>query len=99
MIATVDGKTFAFTDDVRVDGEHVYNVTVVYEDAEGNQSESGFSNDATVVTSIEAIEAIENASSYNVYTLDGKVVMKDAKSLNGLKKGVYIINDKKYILK
>lgn len=99
LIATVDGKTFAFTDDVRVDGEHVYNVTVVYEDAEGNQSESGFSNDATVVTSIEAIEAIENASSYNVYTLDGKVVMKDAKSLNGLKKGVYIINDKKYILK
>lgn len=33
------------------------------------------------------------------YTLDGQAVMLNAKSLKGLKKGAYIINDRKFILK
>ncbi len=98
--AATDNDNTTFTDkDVDVDKDYVYNITVIYEDAEGNSSESGFSNDATInVSSIAAIEA-QGASSYNVYTLDGKTVLLNAKSLKGLKKGAYIINNKKYIIK
>lgn len=58
-----------------------------------------FSNTAFLSLSIEAIENAMNASSYDVYTLDGQAVMLNAKSLKGLKKGAYIINDRKFILK
>ena len=36
---------------------------------------------------------------YDVYTLDGKQVLKDAKSLKSLGKGVYVINGKKTIIR
>ena len=70
-----------------------------FKDAQGNTTESAFSNTATISTSIEAIENAIQASSYNVYTLDGKAVMLNAKSLKGLQKGVYIVNDHKVVLK
>lgn len=34
-----------------------------------------------------------------LYSIDGKRVATGVKSLNGLKKGVYIINDKKAVVK
>lgn len=97
-VATVDGTTHSYTDAPEA-GNHIYNVTILYKDANGNIIESSFSNNASIATSIEAIENAENASSYDVYTADGKAVMLGAKTLKGLKKGLYIINDKKYILK
>ena len=82
-----------------IDDDHYYNVTAVFTDAQGNVTESSFSNTASLSLSIEAIENAMNASSYDVYTLDGQAVMLNAKSLKGLKKGAYIINDRKFILK
>ena len=80
-------------------GSHVYNVTVLYQDAQGNINESGFSNDASItVTGIDGVEA-DAEGRYNVYTIDGKTIMLGAKSLKGLKSGLYIINDRKYIIK
>lgn len=97
-IGSVSGQDLAFSDDA-LEGDHYYNVTVVFKDAQGNTTESAFSNTATISTSIEAIENAIQASSYNVYTLDGKAVMLNAKSLKGLQKGVYIVNDHKVVLK
>lgn len=82
-----------------IDDDHYYNVTAVFTDAQGNVTESSFSHTASLSLSIEAIENAMNASSYDVYTLDGQAVMLNAKSLKGLKKGAYIINDRKFILK
>ena len=82
-----------------IDDDHYYNVTAVFTAAQGNVTESSFSNTASLSLSIEAIENAMNASSYDVYTLDGQAVMLNAKSLKGLKKGAYIINDRKFILK
>lgn len=100
FIGTVDGNKTTFTDDAVDEGNHVYNITVVYQDKAGNRNESGFSNNAsiTVTTGIADIHA-DKEGAYNVYTIDGKAVMLNAKSLDGLKRGVYIINDKKYIVK
>ena len=48
------------------------------------------------------VSAIDNANvvngkTYTVYTVDGKRISNDAKSIDGLKKGVYIVNDKKVV--
>ena len=95
----MDGSTLSYTDTEAGAGNGKYNVTIVFRDSQGNTTESAFSNTATLATSIEAIETIENASEYNVYTLDGKTVMLGAASLNGLQPGVYVINGRTYILK
>lgn len=99
LIATVGGDSQAYTDVSADNDSHVYNVTVVYQDADGNRNESGFSNSASItVTGINEIVADKDGH-YNVYTIDGKTVMKDAKNLDGLAPGLYIINDRKYIVK
>lgn len=104
-----DGKTWSYVasdhcmrtnySSASADDDHYYNVTAVFTEAQGNVTESSFSNTASLSLSIEAIENAMNASSYDVYTLDGQAVMLNAKSLKGLKKGAYIINDRKFILK
>lgn len=100
LIGTVKGNEVTFNDNEALDGQHVYNVTVLYQNSDGNINESGFSNDATidVVTGIANIFANKQGK-FNVYTVDGKTIMLNSKSLEGLKPGVYIINDKKYVIK
>lgn len=93
-IARVSGDTFAYTDKSREDGSHTYNVTAVYTSAQGDVNESGFSNDASVVLS--SISSILDANvSYDVFSVGGVKVMSGAKSLDGIKGNVYIINGKK----
>lgn len=47
------------------------------------------------------IDQIENAGAqnYDVYTLQGVQVLKNASSLDGLQKGIYIVNGKKVVIK
>ena len=97
VVGSVDGNSHSFVYD-NAEGDHTYNVTVLYTAADGSVNESGFSNDASLtVTGIQGVVANAEGK-YNVYTVDGKAIMIDAKSLKGLKPGVYVINDKKYII-
>lgn len=100
LIGSVRDGVLSFADHDAGAGSHVYNVTVTYLSADGETNESGFSNDATLVVA-DGIDAIAGDSNglYNVYTLDGQVVALKARSLKGLKRGLYIINDRKYIIK
>lgn len=99
LVGTIKGNTCTFTDGNADEGQHVYNVTVVYQSKHGDVNESGFSNNASItVTGINGVEA-NSVGQYNVYTIDGKAVRLGAKSLKGLSNGVYIINDKKYIIR
>lgn len=98
LIGTVDGNALTFTDNTKAPGNHVYNITVRYQSQNGEVNESAFSNDATVIsTGISAIHANQQGT-YDIYLLDGSTVALGAKSLNGLKRGVYIINGKKCIV-
>lgn len=47
------------------------------------------------------INDIKNStkSLFNVYTINGRKVMQNAKSLKGLQKGLYIVNGTKYVVK
>ena len=73
--------------------EHKYCVTAVY--ADGSESAPA---EISVATAIQRINA-DGETVYDVYTIDGKQIMKGVKSLRSLAKGVYIINGQKTVIK
>ena len=50
-------------------------------------------------TGINDINAENVAKAANIYSVDGRLVKKNATSLNGLESGIYIMNGKKYVVK
>ena len=95
-----DGKQIGNTAELNYDDlpgsedKHKYSVTAVYSDG----SESLPVEAEVVPTAIENI-SINGKTTYDVYTVDGKQLLKEAKSLKSLTKGVYVINGKKVIIK
>lgn len=75
-------------------GNHTFSVTAVYKD--GSESAP-----AVVTFTTTGIEEILSGSqnAFNVFTVDGIRVAHNVKSLNGLKQGVYVVNNKKVIVK
>lgn len=61
-------------------------------------SVKGLSFEAKVPTGIEA-PATATPAPKSVFALDGRLVRRDAQNLDGLKKGIYIVNGKKLIIK
>ena len=74
-------------------GSYVFAVTAVY--ANGAESKP-------VTATIDVVNAINeilnSGKSFTIYTVDGKLINREANSLKGLK-GAYIINNKKVVLK
>ena len=95
LVATVNGNASSYTDTaIQGDGVYKYAVTAVYDDGESAPVLAS----PVVITAIDGIGGA-NGKTYTVYSIDGKRVATGVKSLNGLKKGVYIINDKKAVVK
>ena len=92
QIAVVSADSNDFTDTTAESGEHQYAVSAVYA---GGESEA---TPANTVTGINGI-VTDDRPSFNIYTVDGKIVTNGAKSLNNLPKGLYIVNDKKQVVK
>ena len=97
-IATVEGDKTTYTvaaDKVEA-GERTFGVSAVY--ATGAESKPVVVK-IKVEEGTDAIsEIVANGKAVDVYSLDGKLVRGQAKSLNGLK-GVYVINGKAVIVK
>lgn len=51
------------------------------------------------IEDIPATEEADGAARGNVYSLDGRLVRTDATTLDGLGKGIYIMNGRKYVVK
>lgn len=66
-----------------------------------NMSVNGFENDEDNTTGIENLlfESGILTHSADVYSIDGRLVRRKALNFNGLPKGVYIVNGKKYVKK
>ena len=62
---------------------------------------NGFENDEDNTTGIENLlfESGILTHSADVYSIDGQLVRSKALNFNGLPKGVYIVNGKKYVKK
>lgn len=50
-------------------------------------------------TGVRQIDAAAIATLFNVYSVDGKLVKRNAKNLIGLKQGLYVVNGKKVMVK
>ena len=90
--AAADGRSF--TDTGAAEGHHTYSVTAVYDKGESMPA----SVEVDVVTGLDKVEADANRL-YNVYTIEGKLVGKGLRSLDKLPRGVYVINNKKMVVK
>lgn len=66
-----------------------------------NMNVNGFGNDEDNTTGIENLlfESGILTHSADVYSIDGRLVRSKALNLNGLPKGIYIVNGKKYVKK
>ena len=93
--ASTVGNATETTADVKnlTSGNHVFAVTAVF--ANGVESKPVTAT-LDVVNAIN--EIVNSGKSFAIYTIDGKLVNRQATSLNGLK-GAYVINNKKVILK
>ena len=56
-----------------------------------------FTVNGGTITGIDNIDAANSAEAFDIYSINGVLIKKNATSLSGLAKGVYIVNGKKYI--
>ncbi len=96
LLKTMSPDQTEFVDETAEAGEkYTYAITALYESGESEPI-------IAIVDTTNGIQNVENVlgtKTYNVYTLDGQLIGKDIKSLNGLKRGIYVINDRKVIIK
>lgn len=90
------GKFYKYTDNPTIKGFRFW--FTASEDETANELDMVVSN--TVITGIDEINnTASHANEGNVYTMDGRLVRSHAQSLDGLAKGLYIVNGKKVIVK
>ena len=95
LLKSVKGDELTFTDNtVEPEKTYVYAVSALFADGESEATLA-----PAITTDIESVENILKASSYDVYTTDGKLIGKGMKTLKTLKNGSYIINDQKVIIR
>src|SRR5574344_165393 len=58
-----------------------------------------FDDDNSTVTAIEDVTTDVTVNNGNIYNLSGQLVKTSATNLDGLDKGIYILNGKKYVVK
>ena len=75
-------------------GTHRVAVTAVF--ADGTESIPAYATLEYIATGID--EILANGKSFDVYSLDGKLVRSQTRSVEGLK-GVYVVDGKNVILK
>ena len=96
LLKTMSPDQTEFVDETAEAGEkYTYAITALYESGESEPI-------IAIVDTTNGIQDVENVlgtKTYNVYTLDGQLIGKKMKSLNGLKRGIYVINDRKVIIK
>lgn len=90
LAGTVGPDATTFTDSSAGSEIHQYAVTVVY-----NAGESDYSNLVSVTTSLGNVPI--GSTELSIYTADG--VRLPHKSLKALKRGIYIVNGKKIVVK
>ena len=81
----------------RINGRHGTH-TVEYAEQIGLGSQHYTLVDLDAASGVEATRAV-TPERYNVYSLDGKKIMSNTQSLDGLQKGTYIVNGEKKTIK
>lgn len=93
LVASLPANATSYGNNLQDVSKHKYHVTAVFTDGESLPQE------ALVVTNGIEMPTQEKAVAYDVYTLDGRLIGKQLKSLKNLPKGVYLINNEKKVIK
>ena len=93
-VGSTTETSYAMTAIGVVDGEHTFAVTAVYD---GDKESSPATAVLNIGSGINEI-AVDGSHPVDVYTLDGRLVRRQASSLDGLK-GLYLIGNKKVYVK
>lgn len=95
LVATVENgvTTYTFAAGQIADGEHTFAVTAVY--ANGQESKPAM---VTILVTSDIRQITADGHPVDIYTLDGKLVRRQAKSLDGLR-GVYVIDGHQVIVR
>lgn len=105
FVVYLDGDSVGTTDDTSYilrnvsAGSHTASVTAVLNGEESEPATVTFVVPEKPSTAVEGIENASAAKVFDIYTIDGILVRRQATSFDGLKRGVYIANGKKLIVK
>ncbi len=92
LISTVSASTLQYADNGAT-GDSEYAVTAVYTDGESAPTV------ALVAVGIDDIVTAGDNKTFNVYTVDGKIVAKGVTSTASLPVGIYVVNGQKVTVK
>ena len=96
LLGTVDAVTSTFTDTEIKAGdtnEYTYGVTAVYSTEESEATLASH----VIPSGIDSVAS--DAKAYDVYTTEGFCVARGVKDLQSLRKGVYVVNGQKVVVK
>lgn len=99
VLGANDGKWYYTQHDLPIKGFRCWIATG--SEAQAKRIAFFIDGESAETTGVEAIltNGLGQSVSSDVYSLDGQIVRKNATSLEGLPKGIYIVNKKKYIVK
>ena len=86
LMSTIGPNEVSYTDKNVPEGEHIYNVSVLY----SPDIESPMSNTVSI-TGIESLTV--ESENISIYAADGRLVANDKNAIDNLKAGVYILKD------
>ena len=92
MLQSVAADARELTDGKPLAGSHTYSVTALYDEGESAPTS------ATLATAIGEVVS-EGSQTYTVYSVDGRLIAKDLKTLGLLRPGVYVVNNRKLVIK
>jgi hypothetical protein len=94
LVASVENGVTTFTVDGALleEGEHTFGVTAVY--VNGQESKPA---KATIMVTSDIRQIMVDGKPVDIYTIDGRLVRRQATSLNGLR-GIYMVEGRKVLI-
>ena len=90
LAATVGADQTTWTSNIS--GSHTYQVSVVYDQGESAPTEA---TDPTGISNV----TIDFTTPQNIYSIDGKLVRENVTSLRSLPRGIYVVGNRRVIVK
>jgi len=76
------------------DGDYSFGFHAISPRLQGHMMLKNITVELAPISGVSTLKAIDN-SQFDIYTIDGKLIRRNATSLEGLDRGIYIVGNKK----